>query len=458
MPKYPASPTVVRVLAAILAGIFCFTLTAADKKEKKPAAPAGAKRLVIDTSNLVWPQPPAIVRVRFLSLYTGEKIDPALYAGSSKTKKRNWKDVLAGAQSEAEKNVVIPYQFMRVYGVAADSKGTIYAADQAVGAIFAISPEEKVTPVIRNGKEAGLGLINGLAVDDNDRIFVSDSKLRRVLVFNSKYQQEGTVGAGSLEDPGGIAIDRENRFLYVVDTSKDQVVVFDADSFKLLRRIGTANKKHTLTDPGNFALPTNVAVDGEGDVYVTDTLNDRVEIFDAEGNFITAFGKNGDSPGHFARPKGIAVDCDRHIWVVDEVQSRVQVFDREGHLLIYFGEQGAYPGMFSAAYGIAIDRQNRVIVSEQYPGRVQVFRYITDAEAEAARTGKDQPAGAGSKPPGKNQDGQAPPAQQSSAPAAPKSSAAQAPLKSFGSVEPKVDGGQSLFLDGSESLGEGAYL
>ena len=87
----------------------------------------------------------------------------------------------------------------------------------------------------------------------------------------------------------------------------------------------------------------------------------------------------------FDRPKGIAVDCDGHIWVVDSAQDRVKVFDRTGQLLIYFGGSGEYPGQFAAAYGIAIDKNNRVITSEQFPGRVQVFRYVTDAEAEQAR-------------------------------------------------------------------------
>jgi DNA-binding beta-propeller fold protein YncE len=141
-----------------------------------------------------------------------------------------------------------------------------------------------------------------------------------------------------------------------------------------------------LTSSGDFSLPTNVALDKEGNVYVTDTLNNRVEIFDADGGFISEFGTAGDGPGHFARPKGIAIDRDGHIWVADEVQSRVQVYDKEGRLLIYFGQPGWYPGQFQALYGIAADNHNnRIITSEQFPGRVQVFRYITDAEAKAER-------------------------------------------------------------------------
>lgn len=401
---------------AVWALLIALPMAAADKKAKNAKAGTNAPaRIDIDTRNLVWPQPPEIARIRFLGMYTGEKFDPAIL-DKPKHKKKNWKDVLAGAQSQSEQNVKIPFQFVRVYGVAADSKGNIYAADQAVGAIFVIDPATKDAQLIRNGKEARFGLINGLAMDDNDRLFVSDSKFHHVLVFNSKHEQEAVVGSDVLTDPGGLAIDRENRFLYVADTDKDQVAVFDADSYKLLRRIGVAGKKHTLTEPGAFSLPTNVAVDGDGNLYVTDTLNNRVEIFDAEGNFLSEFGKAGDGPGRFARPKGIAVDRDGHIWVVDEAQSRVQVFDREGRLLIYFGEQGPYPGQFQAAYGIAIDQKDRVIVSEQFPGRVQAFQYVTDAEAEAAR--KKQSGGEGA--PGK-------PAPRAIAPVNAQSSAAHAP-------------------------------
>ena len=186
-----------------------------------------------------------------------------------------------------------------------------------------------------------------------------------------------------------MAIDRENRFLYVADSGNDVVDVFDADNFKLLRQIGKPSRKHDQTDPGTFSLPEGVAVDKDGNVYVTDTFNDRVEIFDADGEFISAFGKNGDGAGGFERPKGIAIDCDGHIWVVDAAQNRVKVFNQQGRLLIYFGGQGSFPGQFMGPWGIAIDPSNQVVVSETFPGRVQVFRYITDGRPpQRKRAGK----------------------------------------------------------------------
>ena len=387
-------------LTLVLALLAAFLLPSpgyAQKKKKGPADPnAGLpKRVNFDISKIVWPNPPAIARIRFLQQFTGEKIDWNAAANKKNNKpKQTWMDRLAGTKPVQDQDLTLPFQLIRVYGVGFDSKGNIYAADQGVGAIFIFNPETKAVEMIKNGKDAHFNLIVGLAIDDNDRIFVTDDKLHHVAVISPKHQQESSFGTDVLVRPGGIAIDSTNRLLYVVDTGNDVVQVFDADSFKLLRHIGKPSNKHLATEPGLFSLPTNVAVDKEGNVYVTDTLNNRVEIFDADGNFISTFGKNGDGPGYFARPKGIAVDVDGHIWVVDAMQSRVQVFNNEGRLLVYFGELGGYPGQFQEPWGIAIDNKtNRVLTSEQYQGRVQVFRYVTDAEAEKLKQERDAAQG-----------------------------------------------------------------
>jgi DNA-binding beta-propeller fold protein YncE len=217
------------------------------------------------------------------------------------------------------------------------------------------------------------------------------------VVFDPKHRAEATIVEG-MSSPAGLAIDDENRFLYVADTDLDQVLVYDADNFKLLRKIGTAGKAHRLTEAGQFSRPTNVAVDADGNLYVSDTFNNRVEIFDADGNFLSTFGKAGDGPGYFARPKGIAIDHDGHVWVADTVQDRVQVFTREGRLLLWLGDHGILPGQFSAVQGLAIDKNSRVFTSEQYPGRVQMFRYVTNDEALQEKARRDAAKAAGGKP------------------------------------------------------------
>jgi len=367
------------------------------KADAPPPVNPGDQRVTayFDIAKIVWPNPPAIARIAFQDLFTGEKIDPSLF--SKKTHKQTWMDRLAGAEDTSQAKIdALPFQLVRTYGVAVDSKGKIYAADQAVGAVFIFDPEKKDhVELIGHGRQANFGLIVGLALDDDDRLFVSDAKLHHVLVFDAKHQQEAVVGGDVLVRPGGVAIDRENRFLYVADTGNDVIDVFDADSFKLLRQLGKPSRKHEQSDPGTFSLPECVAVDKDGNLYVTDTFNNRIEIFDADGRFVGTFGKNGDSPADLERPKGIAVDCDGHVWVVDASQNMVKVFNQQGRLLIYMGGQGYYPGQFMGPWGIAIDASNRVIVSETYPGRVQVFRYVTDAEAaaeKARREGTDKKA------------------------------------------------------------------
>jgi DNA-binding beta-propeller fold protein YncE len=355
----------------------------ADKKKKKTDADAQQQKTEqkpqFDISKLVWPSPPSIARIKYLNYYAGMKID---YTPDTTKKKATWMDRLAGAKTNDEKMNLktFPFQLLGPYGIAIDSKGLVYVADQKVGAIFIFNTETRDVQLIRNGSEAHFGWINGLAIDDDDRLFVSDGKMHRVLIFNTKHEVEGQISE-KLVDPVGLALDTENRLLYVVDTQQDQVIIFDADSLKELRRIGTGGKNHWLTTPGDFGGPQGVALDKDGNVYVTDTMNNRVEIFDAEGKFISEFGRHCDGPGCFARPKGIAIDGDGHIWVVDTMNDTLQVFNREGQLLTYLGGHGHYPGQFEAIVGVAIDKQNRVFTTEQYPGRMQMFRYVTDDEA-----------------------------------------------------------------------------
>jgi sugar lactone lactonase YvrE len=353
------------------------------KKKKADAAPPKAPP-VIDYSNIVFPNPPAIARIKYQGFYAAEKISQV---DKPNTKKQNWMDRLAGTQPASE-NTKFLFQLAEPYGMAVDSKGNLYVADQKVGAIFIFNTQTREVELIKNKTHGHFVRIIGLAMDDNDRLFVYDPGLRHVLVFNAKHEAEDVITDG-LVDPGGMAIDVENRLLYVADVDQDQVLVYDADTLKLKRRIGSGGHKHELTTPGDFARPAGVAVDHDGNLCVADTLNNRIEIFDGDGKFISTFGKAGDGPGYFSRPKGVAIDSDDHIWVVDGMQDRVQVFNRDAQLLISFGGHGLLPGQFQGLAGIAMDKMNHVFTSEIYPGRVQEFLYVTDAQADQLRKEKD---------------------------------------------------------------------
>ncbi len=372
----------------------------ADKKKKDDQPPQKQVSVldVIDKSKVVWPQPPMIARVKYLDYFAGEKLPD--FNNQPAKPKSSWMDRLAGTSPDKTDNPMKNHFFMgEPHGLAVDSMGRLYVADGKVGAIFIIDPETKDTTMIKNGKDGSFALINGLAIDDSDRLFVSDSQAHRILVFDKNHKGEAAI-TGGLVTPAGMAIDNENRFLYVADIGQDQVLVYDADNLTPIRRIGTADTKHQSSALGDFSKPTSVAVDQDGNVYVTDMLNYRVEVFDADGKFIRAFGKHGDGPGYFAMPKGIAVDCDGHIWVTDSMQNRVHLFTQEGDLLMWMGnKQGVLPGTFSGLQYIMIDNKtNRVFTSEVYPGRVQEFRYVTQAEAEKENERREALKAAGKAP------------------------------------------------------------
>ena len=417
--RTPSSP--IRFIAALIGLLLCMSVAIsplyADKKKKdQPAPPPKSILDRMDLSKLVWPNPPAPTRVKYLNYFCCDK-----YVPDTGKKKSSWMDRMAGAETQGQRLDAKPlFALWTPYGLAVDSKGNLYIADGKVGAVFVFSTETKDLQMIKNGVHAHFGDIIGLAIDDADRLFVSDTKLHHVLVFGKDHKIEGSISEGGLVDPGGLAIDNENRFLYVADAALDQVLVYDADRLTLIRKLGTAGKKHTLTEPGQFSVPTNVAVDADGNLYVTDMYNNRVEVFDADGNFIRQWGKSGDRPGTFSRPKGIAIDADGHVWVADAVQDILQCYTADGRFLMWMGGHGLFPGQFRALAGVYIDKNNRIFTSEQYPGRVQMFRYFTDDEARAqikqrqAETEQKRPQGAKT-------------GAENSAPVTPTSSAAQKP-------------------------------
>jgi len=388
--------------------MFICTPNSAFAGPKKKTPPEPKKIPVIDYSNIVWPNPPAIARIHYQAFYAAEKISQV--EGANNTKKAKWMDRLAGTQPQSESTKVL-FQLAEPYGIAVDSKSNLYVADQKVGAIFIFNTETRDLDMIKNKIHAHFVRIIGLAMDDNDRLFVSDPGLRHILIFNAAHKPEDVITEG-LVSPGSLALDRENRQLYVSDVELDQVLVYDADTLKLKRKIGTTGHHHELTTPGDFAKPTGLAVDAEGNLYVADTLNNRIEIFDADGKFISAFGKPGDGPGYFSRPKGVAIDGDGHIWVADGMQDRMQVFNQQTQLLISFGGHGLLPGQFQGLVGIAIDKMNRVFTSEIFPGRVQQFRYVTDAEAEQLRKEREEQREKKTAAPENNAAPAAPPAPQ----------------------------------------------
>ena len=135
------------------------------------------------------------------------------------------------------------------------------------------------------------------------------------------------------------------------------------------------------SDPGQFLFPTYVTLDKQGDVYVADTLNSRVQEFDPDGKYIKSYGERGNSWGMFDKPKGIALDSFGNLYVVDSGWSNVQIFNQKKQILMFFGGRGALPGMLRTPSPIAIDGKNRIYVGDFLNHRIEVYQ-LTNTSAD----------------------------------------------------------------------------
>lgn len=318
------------------------------------------------SSRLIWPLPPDPPRVRWMAEYTdiAKMKNPA-------AKKNGWLNTFTGTKTLDEKRM----ELRKPYGIATDSRGRIYTADTELRVVFVIDPATKVMGRRQGSSRAPMGLPVGVATDAEDRLFVSDAQLHAITCFDPAGKLIARFGAASLGRPGGIAIDRQRNRLYAADAKENRIAVFDINTFEFLSSFGTPSKARK-PEKGTFSGPTNVALDRNGNLYVADTLNCRVQVLSPEGQVLREFGTPGNRPGNFLRPKGIAVDSEGHVYVADAEFNNFQIFSPEGQTLLAVGMLGTAPGEFGLIAGLHIDSEDRIYTSEMYIGRIQVFQYI----------------------------------------------------------------------------------
>jgi len=354
---------------SLLITLFAFTLTfscsAVVPDADDPAQPKPAP--------WVWPMPPEQPRVQFIKTF----ITPQDLGITRGFFAKLW-EFIAG--EDTVDRIVSPY------GIVENDEDKVYVVDWGAAVIHYFDFKKKKYDQFGKTREGPLASPIGAALDADGLLYVSDSQLRRVFVYKGTKNKR-IIGDDSLLRPTGVAIDKIQKVLYVVDTIGHRVDVFDLTG-KKLRTIGSRGEKN-----GEFNYPTHITVDAAGDVYVMDTLNFRVQIFDKDGKFLTQFGSNGTAIGDFMKPKGIAVDSEGHIWIADGLRNTIQVFNREGRLLLIFGKVGIGPGEFNVPVGLYIDKKDRIFVGDSYNYRVQMLQYLKSEETgtgqiEGAKVGR----------------------------------------------------------------------
>lgn len=309
---------------------------------------------------LVWPGPPEKARIKYVGLLSTE---------ADLKKEISWSEGL-GELIFGKKDIGV---MIGPYAVAIDQDKRLFVTDTPAGVVhmFDLRTREYKQFVELAGEEKVLSPV-ALAIVDN-QIYIVDSVLHKVCVFDNDGKFVFSFGQDRLERPSGVAYWQAEEKIYVSDTARHVIDVFSKDG-KFMEQIGSRG-----LNPGMFNFPTHLWVDGSGRLYVSDTLNYRIQVFASGGTFLRAFGLQGDRPGNFAHPCGVATDSFGHIYVTDRQFENVQIFDGDGRVLMAFGEEGGGLGQFWLPAGIFIDSRNRIYVADSFNKRVQIFELLGEA-------------------------------------------------------------------------------
>jgi YVTN family beta-propeller protein len=204
------------------------------------------------------------------------------------------------------------------------------------------------------------------------------------------------LGKESKINPIDVVV-RGNR-CYITDFGSNRVFVLDRTTGSEIARIGIESKTDRKINSigelpaGEFSLISDLALDQQGNVYVTDKAAGRITLFDQSGKFIKTIGRMGDNIDEFVRPKGIAVDKENRIWIVDASTEVAKIYNQQAQLLLFFGLPGNKPGMMNLPAKIVLDYDNvqlfrkyavpgadiefLVLVSNQYgPNKISVYGF-----------------------------------------------------------------------------------
>jgi len=312
----------------------------------------------------VFPPPPDEPRFYFeRTLYSSADVE-------KQEKNAALKRALTGATQTGE-------FLAKPYGVAV-YHGRVYVTDTVKRSVIVFDIPQQRYSTIGEGEEGALVMPIGLDVDGKGNLYVVDNRARLVQVYDGNGKYLRTLGGPKwFSKPSGIAVDAEGARVYVVDTGgvtteeHHRVRVFDAKTGDHLLDIGTRG-----SEPGQFNLARDIAIGKDGNLYVVDGGNFRVQVFQPDGKFVRTFGSVGRQGGTFSRPKEIATDGDGNVYVVDTAFGNFQIFTAEGRLLLAVGTRAELdgPAKYMLPSGIAIDGDGRIYMVDQFFRKVDIYR------------------------------------------------------------------------------------
>jgi sugar lactone lactonase YvrE len=269
---------------------------------------------------------------------------------------------------------------------------TLYVAMPHASRVVAIDLDKKTFTAIGTTGRTPLAKPIGVGTDAEGRLYVSDKAASSVAVYSRDGELVERFGREQLVEPTGLAVDRKNRLVYVVNEASTQEGRHTVEVFSLAgKHLRTMGAGGPSPEPGKFKFPRSVAVSRTGEAYVVDMLNFRVQVFDARGALLRTFGSPGAGyPGQFDKIHSVAFDAFDNVYVADAMQG-VHILNPDARPLMMFG-----PPVARATSAIVIDSKNRIYVGDLLH-QLHEFQLVNTTAADSRPDSKPA-SGAAAKP------------------------------------------------------------
>lgn len=249
-------------------------------------------------------------------------------------------------------------------GVACDrEKKIIYVADSQNARILMFKPDGKFAGKLEGFFEKPVGIDFG---NYSGKLYVSDTKRDNIYIFDSNLELMGGI---RINDP--LAVYEAEERLYVA--TFDSIHLFD-EEYNLIEKWGKRGK-----EPAQFDFPHGIG-EIDGLIIISDGNNMRLQALDKKGDVVWIFGKPprdmADTDREFGLPNGLTVDDKNLIYVVDTLRCTIQVFNDKGKRLAELSDVGAQDGLFNFPSDIDYLGKGQFVVSDTYNQRIQIIEII----------------------------------------------------------------------------------